>query len=56
MKLTLDVPDGLMLIVNHLAETLGITPEEAAIHFMRSDAMSWYAQVMRRTPGKEPEA
>lgn len=46
--LTLDVPEGLMEIIDHLANALGITREEAAMHFLRADAIQWYAQVMRR--------
>ena len=49
--LTLEVPLGLTEIIDHLATTLGITREEAAMHFLRADAIQWYAQVMRRDRG-----
>ena len=48
MKLTLEIPEGLMRIIDDMAKVMGLTREEAAISFLRNDAGGWYAKVMKR--------
>ena len=45
-RLTLNVQSGLIEIIDDLADALGITRKEAALHFLRNDALDWWANVM----------
>ena len=45
-EITIDLSEQQMAIIDHFANAMGMTREEAGYHFLLNDALGWYEKVM----------